>query len=357
MSLLVLSQNDVEKIIQSFSSDFLVSLMARVFRLVSQPQEDPPTYFNPARLSFPTSAHTTLFMPARIAFGPSYLAGTTCKIVSVPRSPMDQGGLPGSTLVLDETSGAVKAIVNSRSLTALRNAAGSLLSATLCIPSTHPLKRAVMFGTGAQIDAHIHLFCRSYSSSIIKCTIVARSLNERAKTLETKVQAAFPTIEFKFLDSNWEDDLKEADLIICATPSKTPLFPSTLVRSGTHVILIGSYKPDMHEVDTVLINRAVASSGLIVDSWEACSIEAGELILAGVTEKDVKEIGEMVSFNEQDELQQISAATVKVQPVSYDGPVTIFKSVGVGLQDTAITVAVVSQAEAIGVGFKVHDFD
>lgn len=59
---------------------------------------------------------TMLFMPARVT------GTTSCKIVSVPRAGAD--GLPGSTIMMDEKSGKVKAIMNARRLTALRNAAG-----------------------------------------------------------------------------------------------------------------------------------------------------------------------------------------------------------------------------------------
>lgn len=127
MSLLVLSRTDVEKVAASFSTPDLEALMARVFNLLSSqhPGSDPVSY-NPARLSFPAANHTALFMPARIAH--SSLSGATCKIVCVPRASHDQGGLPGSTVVLDNKTGAVKAIVNARALTALRNAAGVLVS-------------------------------------------------------------------------------------------------------------------------------------------------------------------------------------------------------------------------------------
>jgi hypothetical protein len=122
MSLLVLSGSDVEQITSKLTPSELQILMARVFRSLSSPIQSPPTKFTPLRTSIPTMNHTTLFMPARMSEKP--IIGTTVKVASVPRNPGDTGGLPASTLVLDEASGAVKAIVNARSLTALRNAAG-----------------------------------------------------------------------------------------------------------------------------------------------------------------------------------------------------------------------------------------
>lgn len=145
-----------------------------------------------------------------------------------------------------------------------------------------------------------------------------------------------------------------AQLIICATSSTAPLFPSSWVRDGTHIVLIGSYKPTMHEVDGDLVRRAIpadARSDLVVDSRAACLHEAGELISAGIEGSQVVEIGDLVSFDAEGEL--IFAATPPAPAEGGGGTtgrVTIFKSVGVGLQDVAIACAVVEKAEEMGIG-------
>jgi len=121
MSLQVLSASDVDKITQTFSPSELSTLMAHVFSHLSSASNS----FLPHRTTIPTSRHTALFMPARIAHAtPPLLTGTTIKVVCVPTSPTDTRGLPSSTLILDENTGAAKAIVNARTLTALRTAAG-----------------------------------------------------------------------------------------------------------------------------------------------------------------------------------------------------------------------------------------
>ena len=67
--------------------------------------------------------HTALFMPSRVPD-----LGTAIKVVSVPSLPETRQGLPSSTLVLDEVTGCVKALVNATALTALRTAAGAIRS-------------------------------------------------------------------------------------------------------------------------------------------------------------------------------------------------------------------------------------
>ena len=132
MSLLVLSLSDVEAITSTFSPQDLQLLMAEVFALISS--KSPRQHVSmPPRIVIPTLHHTALFMPAHIGNKTSSdldiskpgfaLGGTAVKVVCVPVKS-DPRGLPGTTLVLDEVTGGVKAIVNARNLTALRNAAG-----------------------------------------------------------------------------------------------------------------------------------------------------------------------------------------------------------------------------------------
>ena len=113
MSLLVLSSRDVAHVSSTLSSHVLTSLMAFVFvRLHSSGA------VQPHRVSIVTKHFNTLFMPARVDE-----LGSAIKTVAVPRG-INRTGIPATTLVLDDETGAVSAIVNARSLTALRTAAG-----------------------------------------------------------------------------------------------------------------------------------------------------------------------------------------------------------------------------------------
>lgn len=117
MSLLILSAADVDKVIATLSPDELVNLMASVFAALS----DGSRITSPHRTSIQMKNHKALFMPSRIEG-----TGTAIKLVSVPTSAAAPDGLPASTMVIDEETGGVKALVNARSLTALRNAAGGV---------------------------------------------------------------------------------------------------------------------------------------------------------------------------------------------------------------------------------------
>ena len=128
MSLLVLSASDVDQAITKFKTDELVDVMARVFLALSTPhcgrnaEEHASTVDIPHRSTITSKNHNVLFMPSRLS-----AIGTAIKIVSVPVASappeVKSHGLPGSTMIIDENSGNVVAVVNARKLTALRNAA------------------------------------------------------------------------------------------------------------------------------------------------------------------------------------------------------------------------------------------
>ncbi|KIK70506.1 hypothetical protein GYMLUDRAFT_148213 [Collybiopsis luxurians FD-317 M1] len=381
MSLRVLTSADVNHITSKLDPDLLQSIMEDVFALISS--DSLPKHNTPHRISIPMENHTGLFMPARISTTARGALPdcTAIKVVSVPSSSDDTRGLPASTLVLDNVTGVVKAIVNARSLTALRNAAGSLLSTTL-VGLTSP-RHIVAFGAGQQINAHLDIFFAAFSS-VKSCTVVNRTLNGRVMNLISHLRAKHPSVQIDVQTPDGSDEaqealratVSEASIIITATASRSPLFPSAWVRCGTHIILIGSYTPQMKEIDTELIMRAIPSSSnrtgtcspiLLVDSVAACFTEAGELLEAKLLQDQVVEIGKLVLEKrgnvESDWRESPPHRGANNTMPSFDGPVTIFKSVGVGLQDVAIAGTVVAKAEELerlnedGAGIVVQDYD
>jgi len=105
----------------------------------------------------------------------------------------------------------------------------------------------------------------------------------------------------------------------------------------------------MREVERELVLRAVQSpTCLLVDSRKACLEEAGELIDAGLEAHQLTEIGELVPRDK---------AIGRPDEDGFDGAVTMFKSVGVGLQDVAIACAVVDRALSRSDGTVIGHYD
>lgn len=232
---------------------------------------------------------------------------------------------------------------------------GSLLATRLALgPGASP-RVLVTFGAGAQITVHITFLLRYYPESLNRCIIYNRSLNARVENLAESLRRGFPSVTFICRQTpddihgvgddvdSLRSDLKSADIICTATPSTKALFPSSFVRSGTHLNLVGSYTLQMMEVETSLIHRADL---LIVDSRSACMLEAGELVAAGLRPEDMREIGELVGTD--------SGAP---PPDTSGDRVTIFKSVGLGVQDVVIAKFVVDLAERKGIGCNLNSYD
>jgi len=118
----------------------------------------------------------------------------------------------------------------------------------------------------------------------------------------------------------------------------------------------------MKEVDRELILRALLGK-MVVDSREACLQEAGELIDAKIHADQLMEIGELVPIENLDVAAKktlIAGARTENTETGFDGPVTLFKSVGLGIQDVAMASAIVEKAlawEGEKIGTVVSDYD
>lgn len=118
MSTLVLTGNDVQKVLNGFRAKDLVEMSRDLFQLVSR-KEGIET---PQRNVIDTGSQVSLFMPSLISTGSN--EGMAIKIVSVPKA--GSAGIGATTLVIDPESGLVKGVVNARKLTAIRTAAGTV---------------------------------------------------------------------------------------------------------------------------------------------------------------------------------------------------------------------------------------
>lgn len=121
--LCVLSAVDVWDITSQLAVDVILDTVFDALRAAAIPIPIPSDTSSsaevvmPHRTSIESHHHTTLFMPSRLK------DCTVVKVVSVPKGG-GGGGIPATTLVMDESSGAADVVVNARSLTALRTAAG-----------------------------------------------------------------------------------------------------------------------------------------------------------------------------------------------------------------------------------------
>ena len=154
-----------------------------------------------------------------------------------------------------------------------------------------------------------------------------------AEKLATEI-ATWPNAPKVNIVANPQEAIQNADIIITATSSSTPLFDGNDLASGTHITAIGAYTPQMQEVDAVTVNK----SRIVVDFREACLAEAGDIIIPQVNiDAELGEIINGVKPGRQSEAE-----------------ITFFKSVGVAVQDAVAAAAVLREAETRGLGTLVN---
>ncbi|GAA5921761.1 hypothetical protein JCM3775_001807 [Rhodotorula graminis] len=353
MSLLVLSAGDVATVTASVPADSFCTMLGKTMAAISNPAVDPLAIQNPQRVATESALHKTLYMPSRLTTseGPA----TAVKVVSVPKPTCSIPGLPATTLLFDEASGLTRACVNAADLTGIRTAAASALATKLLAdPSSTSL---VVFGSGTQAYYHARLILQLFPS-ISSVTFVVRSISPRAQALLDRMQAEFSKIVAHAVTSDRADDVVEgADIICTCVPSTEPLFSLEALKPGVHINAIGSYTPLMREFPPSLIAPSPASPSaphiptLLVDSAPACLAEAGELIAAHVTATQLVEVGTLLDpasggLREDDETRE------RVEQLRSGGR-SLFKCVGVGGMDVAITRLVVDEAERRGLGTRV----
>ena len=261
--------------------------------------EDPGA--TPPRSHLTVPGGELLLMPAHGA------AGVGVKLVTLaPGNPAN--GLPfiQGAYVLFSADGLVpEALLDGAELTAIRTAAVSALATDrLARPDARSL---VVFGAGTQ--ARVHVEAMRAVRPIASVAIVGRDPG-RARALADELGAELADPEA----------VAGADIVCTCTTSAEPLFDGARLASGTHVNAIGAYRPDLRELDDTAMRRAT----VVVETRAAALAEAGDVIGAGLDPDALLELGDVVR-----------GATGRPEPDA----ITVFKSVGLALEDLAVARA------------------
>jgi ornithine cyclodeaminase/alanine dehydrogenase-like protein (mu-crystallin family) len=276
----------------------------------------------PLRSRFHTEKGVTLLMPAHLHDSGDFAV----KIVSVyGNNP--KLGLPtvaATVLALDPQTGMPLALMEGDSLTALRTGAAGGVAARYL--AREDAKSVALFGAGVQARAQLQAVMAVRSISQV---MIIDPFEKAAKCLAEEISGWTDGPEAQLIE-NPKDAVSRADLVLAATTSKTPLFDGNDLQPGTHVTGVGSFTPEMQEIDAITIARA----RVVVDQRDAALAEAGDIIL-GKAEIDA-EIGEIVNGEKPGR--------------ENDEEITFFKSVGLAVQDAVTAAAVLKAAEKKGLG-------
>lgn len=276
------------------------------------------------RLSVPVTAGHLLLMPsgAHDTYTTPGIDKVGIKVAAVaPANPA--AGLPriqAVYLLLDAATLALQAVIDGTALTTLRTPAVSVAAIKAhLLRSTGPLDVAVI-GHGPQATGH--------ATTLDAVIGPHRACNFRFLVRDTdRANRALPagssTIQLD--TAHAADTLRGADVVVCATSSRQPLFDGDVIADHAVVVAVGSHEPDAREVDAALCRRATVT---VEDSATALR-EAGDIVLA-VAEH-------AIAPHELVALKDLVAGTT---PTPLDRPL-LFKSVGMSWEDLVIADALV----------------
>jgi ornithine cyclodeaminase len=256
---------------------------------------------------------------------PAYLpsAGLACKLVTLFPQNTDRHTHQAVIVVFDPENGTPLALMGGTYITATRTAAGSALATRLL--AREDAEVLALLGTGVQAHSHARALPRVRKFTEIRVTGRDRA---RAEALAQEIGPHARAV------SSYEEAIRNADVVAATTHSTEPIVRREWLSPGVHVNSVG-LNPAGREVDEQTVTDAL----LVVESRDSALAPppAGAPELAGVSPADVHaELGELVSGTKPGRTSQ--------------DEITLYKSVGVAVQDVAAAALVLAAAKGRSVG-------
>jgi alanine dehydrogenase len=251
-----------------------------------------------------------------------------------------------SIVLLDPETGALRALLDGRYITEARTAAVSAVSSRLLARKT--AASLAIIGSGVQARSHLEALSRVHR--LRQVTVWSPNKLHRDQFV-ADVGPGLQTVPgdrdglktvpytMRAVDHAGEA-VVGADVIVLVTASPTPVLESGWVKPGAHVISVGACRPTQREIDPALTARA----RLFVDSRAAALVESGDVVL-GIQEGRfgadhiAGEIGEVVNG---------------APGRRSDSEITIFKSLGMAVEDVTAADLAYRRAVERGVGQPLH---
>ncbi len=284
----------------------------------------------PQRIVISAKGGVSLYMPAYLPQSESL----SVKVVTVFKNNPSEYDLPttlGKVLLQDIKTGDVICIMDGGYLTAMRTGAVSGLAIEYLAKEN--AETVGLFGTGVQGMTQLWAACVARPS--IKRGMVFDVRKDIAESFAQKMTEKL-NIPIKVAELA-EDIIKSSEIILTATTSALPIFHGKWIQPGTHISGIGSHSPGTRELDSETILR----SKVVCDQVSACLAEAGDIIIPiteGIITKEhiYGDLGEII--------------TGKKAGRADDQEITVFKSVGLAIQDAATAKLVFEKASTQKIG-------
>lgn len=321
MAVLVLTHADVERLLPM---EECIEVMAEALASLERGDVHQPLRFV---VRPPGTGSLLGLMPAHRSHP---LAGYGLKAIVVSPANPARGldAHQGFVALFDGETGEVRALMNASAITAIRTAAVSALATRLL--AREDARELAIIGAGVQ--ARSHLAAMAAIGPFDRVRIYSRTVEHaRALADETPGAEAVETAE---------EAVRGADVVVTATTSREPVLQREWLKPGAHVNAVGSSIPTTRELDTATI----ASASLFVDRRESTLNEAGDYLFpareGAIGPEHVRaELGELLA----------GSAPGRTSP----GEITVFKSLGLAVEDLAAAEHVYRRARETGAGTEV----
>jgi alanine dehydrogenase len=242
-------------------------------------------------------------------------------------------GLPShlaTIILLDPDTGALAALLDGRYITEARTAAVSAVS----VKHLAPRGASVLGIVGSGVQARSHFEAIRHVVGLTDVRVWSPNAEKRATFARELTRAGAPPV--RAVESA-AAAVRGAGIVVLATASRVPVIDDADIAEGAHIAAVGACRPDQREMPTALIARA----RVYVDSRAAALKEAGDILLP---------IGEgaIAATHIAGELGDVVGGRVPGRRGA--GDVTIFKSLGMAVEDVAAARLVVERARAAGLG-------
>lgn len=270
--------------------------------------------------------------------GPDHAAAATFALKAVCIMPGNPArGLDahqGLVTLFDGASGRPTAILDASAITQIRTAAVTAVATrVLARPGARTL---AIIGAGTQARAHLEALAGAGGFEQVR--IYAPT---QAHALALASHGGHGGAELRVTRSA-EEAVRGADVVVTATSSREPVLHRDWLMPGAHVNAVGASTPRAREIDTA----TVAASALFCDSRESLRNEAGEFALA---------IAEGRIAGEQHVRAELGEVLAGTAPGRQDAAeLTLFRSLGLAVEDLAAAETAVAAAAARGLGTEVE---
>ncbi|MEO6125143.1 MAG: ornithine cyclodeaminase family protein [Ilumatobacteraceae bacterium] len=272
-----------------------------------------PTHI--ARDAYPAAGGEFLVMPAVDADS----AGVKLLMIQPANLSRDEPTIQGTYVLFDAARGRPVALLDGAALTRLRTPAASAIATDAL--ARHDTTSLGIIGSGPQAAAHIEaILCVRPG---IERVVVASRTTANAASAVAALEDIGPTLAVGSID-----EAAACDIVCVATRATDPVLTAAMVRPGSHINAVGAYRADMRELSTDLLN----ASTVTVDELHAAQDEAGDLVIPA-------HAGEWSWDRVAGDLRTISIGATRRSSVA---EITVFKSVGLAVEDLVIARLVVS---------------